>query len=185
MRVATGPAFLNSVMRDERVWPWVTCDGVESADLAAIWDRSVGIEFDTGGFVFYRLDDGVYEAHTLFLPRSRDVVAKTKEAVRYLFCGTDCMRIVTKVAADNPPAMRLAERAGMRHDYTRPVAHMRRGRLHDVHHYSLAMDDWMRSQPSMEAVLSACEEFGNIDKGQRAEYRWMVMNDGWEIGKCQ
>jgi hypothetical protein len=178
MRVAQSPEFLQSVIDHPKVRPWIAPDGVDGElPLAAVFHEGIGLEFNTGGFFFHRLGDGVFEVHTLFLPGTRDAFECCQAAAHFMFCGTECTRIVTKVPADNVPAWKLTEKMEFRLDYVRPSAFLRGGKLHDVKHYSLVMDDWMRRQQSTRWVQEQCTQLGNEPKGLRAAYRWAVMND--------
>jgi len=80
--------------------------------------RNVALATERGGFLFSSLGCGAYEVHTLFWPaKSADEAAHTLQAARdamwWMFCNTDCVRIVTKVPHFNERARGLAERAGM------------------------------------------------------------------------
>lgn len=180
--VGASPAFLQSVMDHPQVRPWIGPDGADGPlDLAAIFNQGIALEFATGGFFFHRLGDGVMEVHTLFLPGSRDVLACCKAAAKHLFTATECMRIVTKVPADNIPADRLTRKAGFRHDHTRPQAYKRGGQLHDVRHYSLHMDDWITANGLGRSIQQLCTDAGQPIKGQVARYRHAVMTDDYSL----
>lgn len=182
MKVALSPDFLQSVIDHPKVRRWISPDGVEGAiPLSAVFHEGIGLEFETGGFFFHCLGDGIYEVHTLFLPETTNALDCCRAAAHYLFCGTDCTRIVTKVPADNVPAWRLTERMGFRADYVRPKAFIRCGQAHDVKHYSLGMDDWARYQDSAQWVRNQCEAMGMKSKGDRFLYRWAVMNDDYAV----
>lgn len=111
MKVAQTPDFLESVANHPRVLPAITCKGKTSIDLAPVWDDCIGLEFERGGFVFHRQDAGVYEVHTVFLPRTRDVDACAVEALAYMFANGATL-ILTQVAKDLPHVKRFAERHG-------------------------------------------------------------------------
>lgn len=178
MKVATTPEFLQGVIDNPSVRPWVCKDGETGPiPLSAVFGDGIGLEFETGGFFFHGLGDGVYEVHTLFLPGTKDALACAKAAAHFMFCATDCSLIVTKVPEDNVPARRLTEKMGFRHDYVRESAYLRGGVLHDVRHYSLAMDDWMRCQSSARWVFEQCRALGNEAKGVRALRRHAIIND--------
>jgi hypothetical protein len=176
VKVAETPDFLQSVIDHPKVFPWVAPDGVKDLPLSAVFADGVGLEFETGGFFFHRLGDGVYEVHTLFLPSTKNALECCQAAAHFMFCATDCNRIVTKVPEDNVPAWRLTEKMGFRFDYLQEAKFLRGGSLHDVKHYSLVMDDWARTQ-SPEWVAEQCESFGQHSKGDRFIFRWAVMND--------
>lgn len=177
MRVADCPEFLQSVIDHPQVRPWLSPDGFGELPLAQVFHEGIGLEFETGGFFFHRLGDGIYEVHTLFLPGTKNAFECCQAVAHYMFCGTDCVRIVTKVPADNVPAWRLTEKMGFTQDYVRPQAYNRGGQLHDVKHYALTMDLWARGQRSPQWVKGQCDALGNTAKGSRFLYRWAVMND--------
>ena len=151
MKVATSPEFLESVANDERVHKWVAEDG-KPISLAAIWPESIGIEFDTGGFLFQRLGVGVYEVHTLFLPKSVRVYDKARLAAQYMFCATDCKEILTKVPAFNIAARHLTERMWFIKDFCRTKAFAG----HDVEYFRLPLKTWMFCE---SALAVAGKEF--------------------------
>lgn len=183
MKVAISPDFLQSVIDDPRVFPWLTQDGIsaENSRLSAIFDEGIGLEFDHGGFFFHRLGDGVYEVHTLFLPKSRNAYQAAQAAAHYLFCATDCTRIVTKVPADNVPAWKLTEKMRFHATNVRERAYIRGGIAHDVKHYALDFDDWIGRQVNPQWVAEQCSALGQHAKGVRALYRWAVMNDDYSV----
>lgn len=180
MRVAESPDFLQSVIDHPQVKRWIAPDGVDELSLSAVFADGIALEFDTGGFFFHRLGDGVYEVHTLFLPGTKNALDCCKAAAHFMFCATDCTRIVTKVPEDNIPAWKLTEKMGFRADYVQPAKFLRNGTLHGVRHYSLVMDDWARTQESPLWVQEQCAAMGDEGKGIRFAYRWAVMNDEYE-----
>ena len=180
MRVADTPDFLQSVIDHPKVKYWVSPDGVTDVPLSAIFNDGIGLEFETGGFFFHRLGDGVYEVHTLFLPGTKNALQCCQAAAHFMFCGTDCTRIVTKVPEDNVPAWKLTEKMGFRADYVQPDKFPRGGVMHDIRHYSTAMDDWARDQGA-EWVRAQCDALGQTSKGARFIYRWAVMNHEYQL----
>lgn len=185
MRIAASPDFLQSVIDHPKVRRWVAKDEEMELDLplSKVFEQGIGIEFDTGGFFFHSLGDGIYEVHTLFLPETTNALACCEAAAHFMFCATDCTRIVTKVPEDNVPAWKLTEKMGFIPEYTRPKAYTRNGIEHDVRHYALPMDVWARRQ-SPAWVKSQCEALGQAEKGSRFQYRWAVVNDSTEIESC-
>lgn len=181
-RVATSPDFIQSVMDHPKVRPWIAPDGIDGPlSIAAIFDQGICLEFDGGGFFFHRLGDGVMEVHTMFLPGTHGVADACRAAAEHLFCGTECLKIVTKVPVDNVPAMRLTERVGFRLDYVAAGAFLRGGVAHDVKHYSWDIDLWLRGTEGPRWAYRRCCDMGNRDKGLRLAYRWAVTNDDYSI----
>jgi len=144
MKIARTPAFLESIANDPRVFPSVSCAGMGRIDLAPVWERCVGLEFDTGGWLFYQLAPMYYEVHTLFLPRSRGVREAAAAAAHYMFTGTDCTELVTKVPDDLPHALSLARSMGFTDRFRRAAAWPRQAGAVGVTYLGLALDDWAR-----------------------------------------
>ncbi len=177
MRVASSPDFLQSVIDHPKVRPWLVQDhDPEKIPLSVVFADGVGLEFETGGFFFHRLGEGIYEVHTLFLPGADNALQCCEAAAHFMFCATECTRIITKVPEDNVPAWKLTEKMGFLKEYVRNQAYTRGGKQHDVRHYALPMDVWARRQ-SPAWVKSQCDALGQSEKGSRFLYRWAVVND--------
>lgn len=132
--------------------------GQHRIDLGSVWDQCIGLEFDTGGWVFHRLSPGYYEVHTLFLPKSRNVREKSRQAARYMFTATDCNELVTKVPADLPHALSLARSAGFAERFSRSGAWPRIDGPVGVAYLGLTLDEWVASSPEMVAEGGAFHE---------------------------
>jgi hypothetical protein len=106
-------AALNAVANHPDVRPMLQGSG--AIDLAPVISDAgnVALVGDGGGFILTAAGGGDYEVHTLFLPGSRDVLAKTLAGIDYMFTHTDCVRITTKIFDGNRPAAQLASAAGM------------------------------------------------------------------------
>ena len=108
MKIDTTPDFLESVANHPRVYPYVSVKGCGYIRFGKIWDDCIAVVFDTGGWLFHRQDHNVYEVHTMFLPKSRDVNAKALRALGYMFDEAGADLIVTQIAGDLPHVRRLA-----------------------------------------------------------------------------
>ncbi|WP_396615500.1 hypothetical protein ACHZ97_14605 [Lysobacter soli] len=151
MKISESPDFLESIANHPRVFPHVSMAGQTHLTLQSSWDACVGIEFDTGGWIFHQLMMGYYEVHTLFLPKSKGVVEKAREALHYMFTATDALEIVTKVPADLPHALALAKAGGFTERFTVNGAWKRDTGVVDVHYLGLTLDEWARSNPELIA----------------------------------
>lgn len=107
-----------------------------------------------GGWVFVKLGPGYYEAHSQFLPEGRtsSLVIDLREALRYLFCVTDCTEIVTRVPDDNKGALGLARAAGCREVFRRERCWPGPGGEHGVSFQSLTLDRWRGMDPTLPAL---------------------------------
>ena len=114
MIVSESPAFLESVANDPRVYPFVSVKGCGEIRFGPIWADCVGLQWEDGGFIFHKQDEGVYEVHTLFLPKAKDTSAKAQEARAHMFDVVGARLLLTQVARDLPHVRRFAEKAGFK-----------------------------------------------------------------------
>jgi hypothetical protein len=112
VKVATSPDFLESVANDPRVHRFVSLG--EPVSFGGQWGDCIGLEWDTGGFVFHRRDPDTYEVHTLFLPHTPDTNGKAQQALGYMFNTIGAQTLLTQVAKDLPHVRRFAKRHGFR-----------------------------------------------------------------------
>lgn len=107
-------AFLNSVANHPDVRPALGGEG--PLDLSGIManPENVALQGEGGGFVGVKIEPGVYECHSMFLPEARGPVAfdAMKEGLRYLFVQTDCLQVVTKCPDNNKAASGAARAMG-------------------------------------------------------------------------
>lgn len=116
MKRATSPGFLESVANHPRVRPWVGGDGESEFRVSPErWAQTVALEWPEGGIVFEQYAPGAYLAHWVFLPKTRDVVAKGKQAVGYLFTHTDASVIAGATPSHLRHALKAAYAVGMKH----------------------------------------------------------------------
>lgn len=107
--------FFNSVMNHPDVRPHIG-PGPKVLDVSAfVADaNNVALANEHGGFLFHRYAPGIYEVHTQFLPsgRGKQALESAQYAAFWMFTQTDCMEILTKIQADNRPAIKLTVAMG-------------------------------------------------------------------------
>ena len=105
---------LMQVIRDPSVWPHVTLGHDIDISLIASDPANVMLVNDHGGFGFIKIDEGLYEQHTAFLPAGRGKAALEagKEALEYLYTRTDCIAIRSFVVIENKAARGYARKLG-------------------------------------------------------------------------
>lgn len=106
-------ARLNEVANHPDVRPFVGGEG--ELDLSSIVadPRNFALEVDGGGFIMQALERGIYEVHSLFLPEARgQTVTAMQDGMRFMFCHTDCFRLLTLVPTGNIAAAALARKGG-------------------------------------------------------------------------
>lgn len=114
MKRTMDAAFLNSVANHADVRPLL--GGAGEINLSGILSspENFGFQFDHGGFVVTKLEHGVYECHSMFLPegRGQGVTEAMQESLRFMFTSTDCLEIVTKCPDGNKAAFGAARAMG-------------------------------------------------------------------------
>lgn len=137
--------FLNAVANSVDVR--LLLGGSGQLDLTAVLAdvSNVALINEFGGFVGVKLDGGLYECHSIFLPEGRGaaVVEATREGLRYLFAATDCIEVVTKVPRNNSGALGLARAAGFSKVFERERAWPASGQEPvGVDYFSLTFAKW-------------------------------------------
>ena len=106
---------VNRIINDPAVLPWVSL-GTGSVDASLIVGNpnNFCVFDDTGGFVFVRKDDGVFDVHTQFLPegRGRHALIAARAAAAYMFERPECVALQTFCAHVNRAAIYLARKMG-------------------------------------------------------------------------
>jgi hypothetical protein len=151
--------FLEEVANHPDVRPWIGGkDHFNARQIVANPDH-VTLQFDGGGFVFCKIAEGLYEAHTLFLPehRGKDAVRCLREALRYMFTATECQEILTRVPDGNDRADGFARIAGGVEAYR--LEHDPRFDGKPVSVRALSLDRWRAMD---DECLKAGQEFHRI-----------------------
>jgi RimJ/RimL family protein N-acetyltransferase len=131
--------LITRCMTHEKVWPWVTDDSCPPREefTAPIEDHLIYLGVYEGseflGLFFLHQQNGIcWEVHTCLLPVAWGRSERcTAECADWMFSNTDCRRIVTNVPANNPLALRLALRSGMKEYGRNPQSIMKGGVLLD------------------------------------------------------
>lgn len=138
------PTELNSVANHPEVRPWLGGEGELDLTSLVMNPQNFTLMGSGGGFLLQRHDAGVYEVHSQFRPGT-DAMASMREGLDYMFCRTDCERLVTQVPDDNRSAKGLAVAAGFRGEFHRKGAF--RG---PTWFYSLTIEQWISHTPALE-----------------------------------
>lgn len=106
--------FLNGVANNPAVRPML--GGVGELELSSYLadPNNVALQGAFGGFIAVKLEAGVYECHSMFLPegRGKHAYEAMTEGLRYLFVQTDCIEVVTKCPKGNMAALGAARNMG-------------------------------------------------------------------------
>ncbi len=110
MRVSQSPDYLNFVVNH----PEVTQSN-EFIDCTELFNRSIVYEYDGGCIAYYKLGDGIYEAHTQALKSGRGSALREfiKQTLSDLFENRGAKIIKSYAQHDNLPAKKLAKEFGV------------------------------------------------------------------------
>lgn len=112
MMRSTDSQFLNRVVNDPSVKPWVSLGVSGYLDMtpAVSNPENIFLADEYGGTLFVKTGNGIYDLHTQFLPegRGKHVREFAVEALRYMFVDTDCIAITTFIQDENLSAQRMA-----------------------------------------------------------------------------
>lgn len=140
---------INKIVNHPEVFKYVAIFGQTEFDLSQLVNEMENyfLLCDEGGCFFTPYETGVYEVHTQFLPTMRGVEALKvmKEAFRYMFVNTDCMKILTKIPANNQPAIGIAKLLKAKFEFNRSnVWFGIDGEAVNMNYYSLHFDEWLK-----------------------------------------
>lgn len=138
-------AFLNGVANHCAVRPALGGKGPLDLSTLIANPANVAMQTEHGGFLVIKQEPGIYEVHTLFLPKGRgpELIDPVADGLRFMFAETDCIELQTKVPAGNSSAARLALVAGFQTQFIRDDAWMGLdGSLEPVAYQTLTFDRW-------------------------------------------
>jgi hypothetical protein len=185
------PELMHDVLNHSSVKDGAQIKG--NADITSIIQNkeNVVLQNEYGGFIIIKKMPGIYEWHTQFLPEGRGEPVRNaaKEALRYMFIETDCVRVISY--AYTAPARKLAE------EFLK-----KRGNTNGMTYYSLDYLDWVETDQEAKRIGEAFHEMvkdetnhdddeihdyhvgaaclmattGNIDKAQALYNQWALMS---------
>jgi hypothetical protein len=147
-------AFLNEVANHPEVRPYLGGSGYLDQAAALANPDTVALQGEHGGFVAIKLEPGLYECHSMFLPSGRGMPAQAAmaEGLRYLFVQTDCRQVVTKCPETNGAAKGAARSMGFV-----PMFHLNKawllegGDLGAIEVVTLTLAKWLAKDSEVEA----------------------------------
>lgn len=173
---------LNQIAAHPEVRPWL--GGTESLDLTATIANPENFAFLTederGGYIYHKLQPGLYMVHTLSTPegRGRQMLRARSESLREMFIKSDAVEVVTLVPDGNRGAGVWAAHAGFREVFRRAKAFDLMGEMVDVSYRSLNYADWAIRDPANkqegEAFHRTIHQFTPHDHGDDPVHDAMV-----------
>lgn len=156
---------LNIVANHPEVRPFLGWSG--ELDLTQIVENTSNFCFETdgGGFLCLNHGNGIYQAHSLFIPEKRGVVtlSMARDVAEFMFVKTDCIEMKTLCPDDNPAAKGLAEKVGFERLFHRHNGWNGGG----CGYYSLRFDRWKEMTPSLIAEGQLFHEWLEAEKRSR------------------
>ena len=182
MKRSFDPAPFNAIANDTATRPWLGGSG--PLDLSQVV-RDVRnfcflTEGEHGAYVYAKLADGLYAAHTLASPpaRGRPMLTLMRETLRFLFVATDAVEVVTTVPDPNTAASKWAEIAGFRETFRREACMDLCGQIVAASFRHLTYDAWVLSDP---ANRKAGERFHTFlaEHGAEVDHADDLVHDAW------
>jgi len=180
--------FMNEVINHPSVRDGAQAKAGSDLSQLVLNRKNVLLQNDHGGFVIIEKMPGIYEWHTQFLPKGRgqQVREAVKEALRYMYIKTGCMKIIT--TANTPASIKLAKEFLTE-----------KGETNGVKYFSGTYEDWVINDEEVKKegksfhemvgdntdhgdddihIGSAClmTKAGNIDKAQILYNQWAIMS---------
>lgn len=137
--------FITECVTNEHVWNASRDDSLIEKEFffppindSIIWLRAG----DCGVFMGQKMNHVTYDVHTILLPRARGkAVSIAKDAIRWIFDNTECLRVTTSVPSYNRLAERLAIKSGMTRFGTNYKSFQKDGVLFDQLLFGISKED--------------------------------------------
>lgn len=146
IEIARDANFLNRVLNDPKVRPFIPGFGDEEIDLSNRMGEGnfLPLVGEHGCFLCFRIFQGLYEVHTAVLPQGRgDWTRRFADAgKRFMFTGTDAVEIMTRVPEGHEAAERLTHDVGFVHRFATPRETEFCGEMVSCAVSSITIQDW-------------------------------------------
>jgi len=141
MKRTIDPTIINKVANHKEVRPFLMGEGKFDVTEFLEDTRNFAFVNDEGGFVLENKGQGVYEVHTMFLPKHKsNIVECAKESMEYMFTRTDCNTLLTQVPDTNKAALNLTNAVGFKPWFPRG----------NITYYRIDLRDWIQSTEELE-----------------------------------
>ena len=145
---------LNAIANHPEVRPWTGGEG--PMDFTAFAANPAHFCFigEHCGFLCHPLDLGVYEVHSMAVPEGRGGATLTcvREALRYMFCATDCTELLTRCPDGNSAALGLARVSGFQEIFRRDGVWTTPAGVEGVSFQSMSLARWRQLDPEIASV---------------------------------
>jgi hypothetical protein len=154
----TDAAHLNAIANHPAVYPWVRGPHEGPIDCTALLCEPgiYALMGEHGGVLFRRLQGGLYEAHSQYLPSGRGewAVAASRQAMHWMFTHTDAAELITRCPDGNlgakALARALARSVGGVLEFRSQRGWVKDGRIIPADVWRVTLQDWLRTAPGLE-----------------------------------
>lgn len=144
---------INAILNHPEVYPYVRgpvegpldfTEFLKNEDVYALFGEH-------GGQIYIRLQPGLFECHSQFLPQGRGeyALAVTQASLHWMFTRTDAVEILTRCPSGNPAAKALAKAIGGQFQWTNPNGWVMDGKPVAAEIWSLTLQEWTRTAPGL------------------------------------
>lgn len=152
----TDAAHINAILNHPEVYPFVRGPVEGPLDFTAFLqsDDVYALFGEHGGQIYVRLQSGLFEVHSQFLPEGRGdyAIAVTRASLRWMFTRTDAVECLTRCPLNNPAAKALARGIGGQFQWTNPRGWFADGKPVAAEIWSLTLQEWTRTAPGLAAT---------------------------------
>lgn len=147
---------INAIVNHPSVYPFVHGNHEGPLDLGPLLRNHdhVCLADSLGGCLFQQHSQGIYEAHSQFLPEGRGerALSTVREALHWMFTRTGAVEIWTRCPKGNLAARALARAIGGRDEMTVKNGWLQDGEIIPATIFSLTIQEWMKSAPGLVDV---------------------------------
>jgi len=161
------PAPFITIANHPEVRPWLGFEDVEMDIGPAIAARvahpdnfALLTKEHDGGYLYLKLQAGLYAVHTLAAPsaRGRPMLRLMREGLAFMFSATDCVEIITQIPDGNENAKAWSQLAGFRDTFRRESFFPLMGETVGCQFRSLGYQDWALSHAPNATLGNAFHE---------------------------
>lgn len=169
---------INYILNHPEVRPDVLSDQTATIDLteAAKNQQNVFLVGDGQIVLCFRIIEGLYEFHVAALPerRGRQIIEFSRLAEIEMFCGTDCVELLTRIPVNHTASEGLAKLRHFKPRWERPDV-VFRGNHVAFRVWSKTMQEWLEEY-DIEHVIEAMKDRGQISKARAWQARWAILS---------
>lgn len=150
---------LNKIINTPEIFKWVKLPNQDYIDVTKILQNlnNFALVMDKGGSLFIQQEPGIYEVHNNYLPTVRGFICLglIKNALKYMFIRTDCMKVLSKIPVNNEAAKGMARLLHAQLMFTRKNAWPTSdNEAIDIEYYELTYQDWLDAHNKLDAIES-------------------------------